>query len=504
MAEKHNSTYNDAPTLNCSLGRDQWRNAIRQQIIESQPPKVIAIHGTWGMGKTSALWQLYKELGGEQQPFQLTDEADNNTPNKDAIPETVKSVWFEAWQYQHEPNILAALLKEIRDQLSLPHKIWKEIDETMVVGAMSALESIELTFSNFAGIFGATAGGSKGFASKFKSNMKEYQRERFYTPMDSVQLKKQLQDAITKLLNIRYRFRKKNQEKDKIKKAVIFIDDLDRCEPEVAYRILEAIKVYLNLNNCVFVLGMDINAMDKIIVRQHKDDLEIFEKFEGDEGRRAERIISQVKHHARLYLEKICQDIYFLPVPSSDIREQFFKNLLHDKLTGDTTLVDELMQIVSSYSILPPFPRSVKIYANIIITFLNQDSIKKYASESEEGRKHFLMLTYLYAFHLELYHLCVNFKGFYNAFYDYCQKPTSDNKDGIHPELRHIKVFASTLDSSTQMENAMSGKSEEPSKTDSVSSYPYENLRQVLWIGKLVKDILPGDITFEQLRLLEI
>ncbi|MEM7655771.1 MAG: P-loop NTPase fold protein, partial [Bacteroidota bacterium] len=225
-------------------------------------------------------------------------------------------------------NILAALLKEIRDQLSFKYKLLNGLGEAAVVGALSALQSIELSFQKFGINFGL-----KKLGTHLKENQREYQQQRFSEPLNSVLLKKMLEQAIDQLLSLDRIIKQKSPTDGR--KAVIFIDDLDRCEPETAFQILEAIKVYLDLNNCVFVLGMDMRAVEEMIARH-------YQQKEGVE-------LSIRKNRARLYLEKICQDIYLLPVISEKAKLKYIKGLLQNRLGMGHEAEGQILSLIRQY-----------------------------------------------------------------------------------------------------------------------------------------------------------
>jgi hypothetical protein len=62
-------------------------------------------------------------------------------------------------------------------------------------------------------------------------------------------------------------------------RLVVFVDDLDRCLPEKAIEVLEAIKFFLGAPGCVFVLGLDQDVIARGIEMKYK---ELGEKKDGD------------------------------------------------------------------------------------------------------------------------------------------------------------------------------------------------------------------------------
>ena len=80
------------------------------------------------------------------------------------------------------------------------------------------------------------------------------------------------------------------------RRLFVFVDDLDRCLPEDAVAALEAIKLFLDLPGCVFVLGMDRTVVEQgIRVRYQK----LMEQEAGFDP--------------RAYLDKIIQLPFTLP-----------------------------------------------------------------------------------------------------------------------------------------------------------------------------------------------
>ena len=274
---------NDIPSCDIEqlVDRKQANKDLQELIATSVPPLVIGVHGDWGAGKTSFLHQLQFGLTGEcdQNPLATFLKPEQSSPQKHVV-----AVWFEAWRYQHESSPIVALLHEIRERLANPRNLMErltsfgneaaKLGEVTIRGALLSLEGVTSHI---------------GFqASKIQAAGEKWEAERFATPLPTKVIREQLEKAISDLLP-------KKQENKAHPRLIIFIDDLDRCEPETAFRLLEGIKIYLNLDNCVFVLGLNRREIERAI-----------EKFlpsapGSDKG--------EIKLRAQEYLEKLCNNL---------------------------------------------------------------------------------------------------------------------------------------------------------------------------------------------------
>lgn len=369
--------HNDEPTLRDLIGRADLLKEVTDAITKCRPPQVFGIHGDWGAGKTSFLHQLYEELTHEcpQNPgWEPLTPAKRKARGPNPHEEDVTAIWFEAWRYQREPEPIVPLLQEIRTQLPLRAKFLRKAGKLFEVTTRSALLAFE----------GVTK--AVGIApSKIQEEGEKWETRHFATTLPSHMIREQLQHALGELLG-------SGGKKRPELRLVVLVDDLDRCESEAAYRLLEGIKVYLNLPNCVFVLGMNQQVVQEAVAKHLAKG--------GDETVQLRR--------AREYVEKLCQTIIHLPL----VREP--ATLLGHWLP-DSADHDAVRATVRHYKCLPANPRKIKAFANAVQRFVEQarHPWEPSITDAEVRMRLLVVLACLYQFKPELYQTLEGWPAFW-------------------------------------------------------------------------------------------
>lgn len=359
--------HNDQPTLLDSLDRGALVQEVGEAVANCEPPQVFGVHGDWGLGKTSLLHQIQWYLTGDCP--QQSQAAISDAPQlpKGVYAREVRAVWFDAWRYQNEDAPVVALLQEIRNQLSWSQKARRTASrntEILLRGALLSMEDLTKKI---------------GFQySKFRQSNREWEAANLSTPLPSYTLRDLLRQAIDQLL------RNKNGKPNRL---AIFIDDLDRCEPESAYRLLEGLKVYLTIENCVFVLGMNQKAIEEAI------------------GSRMAAVPRRSRpQRAAAYMEKLCQNVWRLP----SVRNP--GDVLDRLLQTTSAKVDERQLIkraveVDGRQCLPPNPRRLKGLANLVARLSRRLPPMEGMGDEVAVREARLLVivAYVYQFHQELY-----------------------------------------------------------------------------------------------------
>ncbi|GAB4452818.1 MAG: hypothetical protein Kow0031_35150 [Anaerolineae bacterium] len=323
-ADRRHPILTDKPAVADGLDFQPYIDALAQLMTDpnTSTPITVGVFGPWGSGKTS-LMSLIKQ--------QVDDKG-------------YKSVWFNAWKYERDslalwrvlilrtldalrprdkdgnlypPDELGAkdrdLLKELdRLEQSVYRTVeWTELGQWTVNWAQ-ALESTgefaaEVALSLVPG--GAPlVGGLRKLRDAIKGGgdvkpvVEAFQREAQTFRREQLRSIEQFITGFEEV--VRQQVIGKNQ------RLVVFVDDLDRCLPERTVEVLEAIKLFLDAEGCIFVLGIDPPKVQQGIRLRYEGNLT---EEEGAD-----------------YLEKIIQLPFVLPTIDSGYMVNFVNSLQVD------------------------------------------------------------------------------------------------------------------------------------------------------------------------------
>ncbi|HKG02523.1 MAG TPA: P-loop NTPase fold protein [Conexibacter sp.] len=283
--ERLAGAHNDRAAEDDALGFAHYATTFAEIIASphTEPPLTIGIFGSWGMGKSTLLGQIVR---------QITDTQDDERPEKGGTdnaerPPFVHVVPFNAWDYNAEEAIWPALVRTVMDKIDreIPWTRWRRFrtlftrnvrrewrrnrERILVTGvlllAAAVFAVIGLDLSPAAAVSGflvlgvggvlkvasdtAAAPSSKWLASLFAS--------RGY----GARLP-QLEDIREDLEFLEDRLR---NEDGRNRRVLILIDDLDRCEPAQAVQVLQAVNRLLDRGSFIVCMGIDARIVTAAI-----------------------------------------------------------------------------------------------------------------------------------------------------------------------------------------------------------------------------------------------
>jgi hypothetical protein len=371
----------DWPTFTDRIGWNADVAALASRIAHCDTPQVFAIHGDWGAGKSSFARQVQFNLGAEADSTCHGYDvcAPLNWDSTIKYKKKVITVWFEAWRYQHESVPVVALLHEMRRQFEISSQA---VQQAKKLGEVTFRVMLN-TLSDVGKRIGMEALPS---GEKITAAGEQWEKEHYAQRVSTDTISMLLKGAIETLLP------KDSNKSSEIKaRVVVFIDDLDRCNPDTAFKLLEGIKVYLNIPKCVFIFAMNETAMQESIAKN----LPALDKSE--EG-------PALRLRAAHYLEKLCTNIYRLPEPAN-VRELFLSYL------PDAAQKEAVAAALSTTGPqnphlrpLPPNPRRLKALANqwrrmAAVHWKDQSTL----DERSDQAALLLVTAYIYQFHTEVW-----------------------------------------------------------------------------------------------------
>lgn len=279
-------------------------------IAGTSGPFTIGVFGEWGTGKTSLMKITQNQLANEHQ---------------------FVTVWFNAWMYEKEEHPIIPLIATITNAIQENQSFLKSLEDKG--------KSLTRTLKALAYGFSAnTKLKIPGFAEVEASFVaKEMIDRESHLLQDPLLSKSIYYSAFENLSKVKI-----NEDQ----RIVIFIDDLDRCFPDKAIKLLESIKLILGQLGFIFVLGVAREVLEGYLNHRYKIEYGLNE-LEGQK-----------------YLDKIIQLSFSIP-PHNNRLKKLCTSLLNQIDEEHKQLIEPVIDLIETAC--SGIPRDVVRFINNII-----------------------------------------------------------------------------------------------------------------------------------------
>lgn len=327
--------HTDHPSEDDHLYFSDFRPVLHEILLHANTPLTIGVFGPWGSGKTTLLRMLRRDIEALSLP-------------------NLRTVWFTAWKYDKDEALWRAFILRVLDALyprvagtdpweerqhlpieamnakqrkeaeqlrRLQESVYRPVDWKELGGWLldwgKALPAVMRGSTEIAAaLFPPAApikpvlkllGGNDAVADEWETMITAFRQEVHAHHLEQLTSMEQFEGTFRETLQLILVDEKNPGATGRL---IVFIDDLDRCLPEKAVEILETVKLFLEVEGVVFVLGMDKQVIERGIDVRYRAML--------PNGIEQNRVIS-----GDTYLEKIIQIPFLLPAMGDDDIDQF-------------------------------------------------------------------------------------------------------------------------------------------------------------------------------------
>lgn len=215
---------------------------ITEDIIKNDEltPSTIGIYGDWGSGKSSLMEMVQNSLSNDKDYLCLKFNGWLFEGYEDAKTALIGTILDEINEKKKPTakakDIIKRLYKKI-DLIKLASKSFKYGIDFTVTGGFGTIADLTIT---------SVLDKLKDEAPEISENQIKDVLETTFTNSEIRSNLKSFQQDFAKLL-----------KETKIKRLVVFIDELDRCNPDTILETFEAIRLFLFAEGTSFIIGAD-------------------------------------------------------------------------------------------------------------------------------------------------------------------------------------------------------------------------------------------------------